>query len=193
MKKITVRKLDWRIFIINLITAVVPLYFIVSSAYKIQNTVMQTVFVIGALSVLGGINFLIVKSGTYLIDIILTEEEIEILDKDKVVYSSKYTDIENYNTYYFINKKGGYVLRFSGGSNFFCSLLTWAEFSKVSEIDNENYDIIRRTLAAKIPGKKKITGIDYLIKIFSSMPYIFLAIAVMTLIGMLVYIAFYLK
>jgi hypothetical protein len=108
MKKITVRKVDWRIFIVNLITVVVPLYFIVSYAYTIQNTTMQTVFIICALSIVGGINFLIVKSGTYLIDIIVKDDEIEILTKDKLIYHSKYADIQNYNTYYFINKKEVY-------------------------------------------------------------------------------------
>ena len=94
--------------------------------------------------------------------IILTEEEIEILDKDKVVYSSKYTDIENYNTYYFINKKGGYVLRFSGGSNFFCSLLTWTEFTKASDIDYENYDVVVELLSLSY-----IFDMFYLSKIFN--------------------------
>jgi len=70
MKKIRVRKVDWKIFIVNLILVVVPLYFIVSNAYEIQHTVVQTGFVICWLSILGGINFLIVKSGTCLIDII---------------------------------------------------------------------------------------------------------------------------
>lgn len=193
MRKITVRKVDWRIFIVNLITVVVPLYFLVSYVYNIQNTTTQTAFIICALSVLGGINFMIVKSGTYLIDIILKDNEIEILNKDKVIYNSKFADIENYNIYYFIIKKGSYVLRFKGRLNSFCSLLTWTEFTKVSDIDIENYNIIRTTLEAKIPGKKKITGKDYFIKTFSSMPYIFLAIAILALIGVFVYIVIYLK
>ena len=190
MTQITFRKVDWRIFIINLITVAVPLYFIVSYAYKIQNTTTQTVFIVCALSVLGGINFLIVKSGTYLIHIILKEDKIEILSKRKIIYTSRYTDIENYNTYYFINKKGGFILRFNDKLNSFCSLLTWTEFSRTSDIDSKNYNIIRSTLDAKIPGKKKITGKDYLIKVFSSMPYIFLAIAILALIGVFIYIFF---
>lgn len=193
MKKITVRKVDWRIFIINLITVVVPLYFIVSYAYKIQNTTTQTVFIICALSIVGGINFLIVKSGTYLIDIILKDDEIEILNKDQVIYSSKYLNIQNYNTYYFINKKGGYILRINDNTNSFCSLLTWIEFSKATDADQENYKTIKDTLQTKIPDKKKITGKDYLLKIFSAMPYIFLGIAVLSLIGIFVYLIFYLK
>ena len=193
MKKITVRKVDWRIFIVNLITVVVPLYFIVSYAYTIQNTTMQTVFIICALSIVGGINFLIVKSGTYLIDIIIKDDEIEILTKDKLIYRSKYADIQNYNTYYFINKKGGYIVRLNSANQSFCSLLTWIEFSKVSPADQENYDIIKDTLNAKLPGKKKMTGKDYLIKIFSAVPYIFLAIAALSLIGIFIYIIFYLK
>ncbi|WEK69733.1 MAG: hypothetical protein P0Y62_18195 [Candidatus Chryseobacterium colombiense] len=193
MKKITVRKVDWRIFIVNLITVVVPLYFIVSYAYTIQNTTMQTVFIICALSIVGGINFLIVKSGTYLIDIILKDNEIEILAKDKVIYSSNYLDIQNYNTYNFINKKGGYIVRLKNANQSFCSLLTWIEFTKASPADQENYNIIKDTLHTKLPNKKKMTGKDYLLKIFSAMPYIFLAIAVLSLIGIFIYIIFYLK
>jgi hypothetical protein len=193
MKKITVRKVDWRIFIINLITVVIPLYFIVSYAYTIQNTTIQTVFIIGTLSIVGGINFLIVKSGTYLIDIILKDDEIEIVNKDKTIYRSKYADIDNYNTYYFINKKGGYILRLNDKTKSFCSLLTWMEFNKVTDTDHENYNLIKDTLNIKIPNKKKITGKDYLLKIFSAMPYIFLAIAVLGLIGIFIYLIFYLK
>ncbi|WP_131667039.1 hypothetical protein [Chryseobacterium taiwanense] len=193
MKKITVRKVDWRIFIINLVASVIPLYFIASYAYKLQNTTIQTVFIIGCLSIVGGINFLIVKSGTYLIDIILKDDEIEIFNKDKVVYNSKYADIHSYNIYHFINKRGGYILRINNKKQSFCSLLTWAEFSIVTDSDRKNYTIIKDTLNAKIPDKKKINGKDYILKIFSAMPYIFLGIAVLILIGIFIYLIFYLK
>lgn len=190
MKKITVRKVDWRIFIINLIAVVIPLYFIVSYAYKLQNTTIQTVFIIGSLSILGGVNFLIVKSGTYLIDIILKDDEIEILNKDKLIYNSKYADIHSYNIYHFINKKGGYIIRINDNNRSFCSLLTWLEFSRVTDSDRKNYNIIKDTLRTKIPDKKKIERKDYILKIFSVMPYIFLGIAVLTLIGIFIYLIF---
>ncbi len=188
MKKITVRKVDWRIFIINVITVVIPLYFIVSFAYKLQNTTVQTVFIISSLSILGGINFFIVKSGTYLIDIILKEDEIEIINGEKVIYTSKYEDIHNYNIYHFINKRGGYIVRISGKTKSFCSLLTWIEFNKITDVDFDNYNIITDTLQTKLSDKKKIKGKDYILKIFSVMPYIFLGIAILFLIGIFIYL-----
>jgi len=188
MRKITVRKVDWRIFIINLIAVVIPLYFIVSYTYKLQNTTIQTVFIIGCLSILGGINFLIIKSGTYLIDINLKDNEIEILSKAKVIYNSKYEDIHNYNIYYFINKKGGYILRISSKTKSFCALLTWLEFDKINDIDRQSYNIIKDTLKTEIIDKKKIKGIDYILKIFSAMPYIFLGIAALFLVGIFIYL-----
>ncbi|MGB3066801.1 hypothetical protein [Sphingobacterium thalpophilum] len=193
MKRITVRKVDWRIFVINLIAVMVPLYFIVSYAYTIQNTTMQTAFIICALSIVGGINFLIVKSGTDLIDIILKDDEIQILTGDKEIYRSKYTDIKSYNTYYFINKRGGYIVRLNDKTQSFCSLLTWVDFGKATAADWEDYNIIKDTLNTKFPDKKKMTGVDYLLKILSATPYVFLGIAVLCLIGIFTYFIFYLK
>jgi|GEM_PF-1470966 len=185
---INVRKVDWRIFIVNLITVIVPLYFIVSYAYKIQHTGTQTGFLICSLSILGGINFLIVKSGTYLIDVILKDDEIEIIEKGKIIYHSKFKEVDNYNSYWFINKRGGYILRFSGQTGSFCSLLTWVNFTKKTDADQQNYNLIQRTINAKLAAKKKNIGKDYIIKIFSAMPYIFLGLAILSIIGIFLFI-----
>jgi len=187
MKKISVRKVDWKIFIVNLIMVVVPLYFIASYAYEIQHTMAQTGFIIVSLSILGGINFLIVKRGTRLIDIIIMEDGIEIIEKEAVIYHSKYTDIENYNCYCFINKRGGYVLRFSGQAGSFCCLLTWINFTEKTDKDQSNYDLMQHTIDAKLLGKKKNIGKDYVIKIFSAMPFIFLGMALLTIMGIFVF------
>ncbi len=191
MKKITVRKVDWKIFIINLITVIVPVYFIVVYAAAIQNTTLQTVMIIATLSIVGGINFIIVKKGTHIVDIILKDDEIEFAGKNKRIYSSKFSAVENYNMYRFINKRAGYIIRLRSRNGSFCSLFTWKEFNRAVEADQQNYETVRQVLQNKMPGKKKMTGLDYLLRMFSAMPYLFLGIAVLLLIGIFIYIAFY--
>ncbi|MCW8313366.1 hypothetical protein K7A41_19220 [Sphingobacterium sp. InxBP1] len=134
---------------------------------------IQTVFIICALSIVGGINFLIVKSGTHLIDIILKDDEIQILTGDKEIYRSKYADIKSYNTYYFINKRGGYIVRLNDRTQSFCSLLTWVDFGKITAADWKDYNTIKDTFSTKFPDKKKMTGVYYLLKILSATPYVF--------------------
>jgi len=191
MKKITVRKVDWKIFIINLITVIVPVYFIVVYAAAIQNTTLQTVMIIATLSIVGGINFIIVKKGTHIISIILKNDEIEFTGENKVIYSSKFSAVENYNIYRFVNKRAGYIIRLRSQTGSFCSLFTWKEFNKAAREDQQNYETVRQVLQNKMPGKKKITGLDYLLRMFSAMPYLFLGIAVLLLVGIFIYIAFY--
>lgn len=191
MKKITIRKVDWKIFIINLITVVVPLYFIVAYAAVIRNTTLQTVMIIATLSIVGAINFIIVKKGTSVMDIVLKDDEIEFTGENKVVYSSKFNAVEHYNIYRFINKRAGYVIRLRSRNGTFCSLFTWKEFNRAAEADQQNYETVRQVLQNKMPGKKKTTGLDYLLRMFSAMPYLFLGIALLLLVGIFIYIAFY--
>lgn len=191
MKIITVRQVDWRVFIANFFAVVIPLYFIVSSASDIQNITVQTFFIIFLLSAVGGLNFLLVKKGSFLIDIITYNDKIEIVKKDKIIYSSLYKDIVNYNLYHFINKNGGYVLRIKNDINSFCALLTWIDFSKISEKDKINYKFLEEKLLSKIGERKRMKEQDYILKFFSATTYIMLALSLLFLAGIFIYLIFY--
>lgn len=191
MKKITVRKVDWRIFIINIITVIVPLYFIISYAASMQNTTRQTIMIIGTLSVVGAVNFIIVKKGTYLVDVVLKDNKIEFEDKNKIIYSAEFNTIENYNIYGFINKRAGYVIRLNSRNGSFCSLFTWKDFNKATEADHCNYEELRQVLEEKMQGKKIMTVQDYLLRFVSATPYLFLGMALLLLIGIFIYFIFY--
>lgn len=193
MREITVRKVNWKIFILNTIAVIIPIYFVISYAYKIQNTTMQTVFVIVALSIIGMINFLIVKKGTSLIQIVLKENELEILDQNKILYSSKYDNIKEYNIYKFISKRGGYILRLKNNSASFFSLLTWTDFNNVNDKDVENFYYIEQILAEKITNRKKTSGNDVVLKTFSFLPYVFLILAILFLAGIFIYFIYYIE
>lgn len=193
MREITVRKVDWKIFIINIIGVIIPLYFVISYAYKIQNTTTQTVFVIVALSIVGMINFLIVKKGTSLIQIVLKENEIEISDQNKILYSSTYDNIKEYNIYKFINKRGGYILRLKNNNASFFSLLTWTDFNTVNDKDVENFKYIEQILADKTTNAKKTSGNDIVLKTFSILPYVFLVLALLFLLGIFIYFIYYIE
>lgn len=193
MREITVRKVDWKVFILNIIAVIIPLYFVISYAYKMQNTMKQTVFIIVAVSIIGMINFLIVKKGTSLIQIILKENEIEILDRNKILYSSKYDNIKEYNVYNFINKRGGYILRLKNNNQSFYALLTWIDFTKLQDKDVENYNYIKLTLEEKISNRKKTSGNDVVLKTFSFLPYVFLILAMLFLISIFIYFIYYIE
>lgn len=193
MREITVRKVDWKIFIVNTIAVIIPIYFVISYAYEMQNTTMQTVFVIAALSIIGIINFQIVKKGTSLIQIVLKENDIEILNNNKRIYNSKYVDIKEYNIYNFINKRGGYILRLKNSNQSFYALLTWIDFNKVQNKDVENYNYIKRTLEEKTTNRKKTSRNDFVLKTFSFLPYVFLVIAVLFLAGIFIYFIYYIE
>ncbi|PQA96922.1 hypothetical protein B0A69_02330 [Chryseobacterium shigense] len=190
MKKVTVRKVDWKVFIFNIVAVAIPLYFIVLFAYEINDTTMQTVFIICSLSLLGFVNFIIVKKGTELVEVILKDDEMEIVDGKKTIYSSKYSQILNYNIYYFINKRGGYILRIKDKTRTFCSLITWINLSKAEDIDYQNREVILETLNNHLLGKKKITRCDYFLKILSIFPYIMLVFALLLLLGMFLYLIY---
>ncbi|WP_435523818.1 hypothetical protein [Chryseobacterium indoltheticum] len=144
-KTLTVRKVDWKIFFINLVTVCIPLYFIVLLGSEIHDSTIQTFFIIASLSVLGLINFMIVKKGSKIVKIFIDDSVIEIKENDKIIYSAKYSDITNYNVYNFINKRGGYVVRLKDEKSSFCSLLTWNNFSKANETDYQYKEEIINT------------------------------------------------
>lgn len=188
-KTLTVRKVDWKIFLINLVTVCIPLYFIVLLGSEIHDSTIQTFFIIASLSVLGLINFMIVKKGSKIVKIFIDDSAIEIKENDKIIYSAKYSDIINYNVYNFINKRGGYVVRLKDKKNSFCSLLTWNSFSKANETDYQYKEEIINTLQTNLRDKKKTTFTDYAVKLFSALPYIMLVIAVVMLIGIFIYLS----
>lgn len=188
-KTLTVRKVDWKIFLINLMTVCIPLYFIVLLGSEIHDSTIQTFFIIASLSVLGLINFMIVKKGSKIVKIFIDDSAIEIKENDKIIYSAKYSDIINYNVYNFINKRGGYVVRLKDKKNSFCSLLTWNSFSKANETDYQYKEEIINTLQTNLRDKKKTTFTDYAVKLFSALPYIMLVIAVVMLIGIFIYLS----
>ncbi|MBD3905579.1 hypothetical protein NAL32_21885 [Chryseobacterium sp. Ch-15] len=188
-KTLTVRKVDWKIFLINLVTVCIPLYFIVLLGSEIHDSTIQTFFIIASLSVLGLINFMIVKKGSKIVKIFIDDSAIEIKENDKIIYSAKYSDITNYNVYNFINKRGGYVVRLKDKKSSFCSLLTWNSFSKANETDYQYKEEIINTLQINLSNKKKTTFTDYAVKLFSALPYIMLVIAVVMLIGILIYLS----
>lgn len=188
-KILTVRKVDWKIFLINLMTVCIPLYFIVLLGSEIHDSTIQTFFIIASLSILGLINFMIVKKGSKIVKIFIDDSAIEIKENDKIIYSAKYSDIINYNVYNFINKRGGYVVRLKDKKNSFCSLLTWNSFSKANETDYQYKEEIINTLQTNLRDKKKTTFTDYAVKLFSALPYIMLVIAVVMLIGIFIYLS----
>ncbi|REC39869.1 hypothetical protein [Chryseobacterium sp. 5_R23647] len=188
-KTLTVRKVDWKIFLINLMTVCIPLYFIVLLGSEIHDSTIQTFFIIASLSILGLINFMIVKKGSKIVKIFIDDSAIEIKENDKIIYSAKYSDIINYNVYNFINKRGGYVVRLKDKKNSFCSLLTWNSFSKANETDYQYKEEIINTLQTNLRDKKKTTFTDYAVKLFSALPYIMLVIAVVMLIGIFIYLS----
>lgn len=188
-KTLTVRKVDWKIFLINLVTVCIPLYFIVLLGSEIHDSTIQTFFIIASLSVLGLINFMIVKKGSKIVKIFIDDSAIEIKENDKIIYSAKYSDIINYNVYNFINKRGGYVVRLKDKKSSFCSLLTWNSFSKANETDYQYKEEIINTLQTNLRDKKKTTFTDYAVKLFSALPYIMLVIAVVMLIGIFIYLS----
>ncbi|WP_404985207.1 hypothetical protein ACI513_18350 [Chryseobacterium sp. M5] len=188
-KTLTVRKVDWKIFLINLVTVCIPLYFIVLLGSEIHDSTIQTFFIIASLSILGLINFMIVKKGSKIVKIFIDDSAIEIKENDKIIYSAKYSDIINYNVYNFINKRGGYVVRLKDKKSSFCSLLTWNSFSKANETDYQYKEEIINTLQTNLRDKKKTTFTDYAVKLFSALPYIMLVIAVVMLIGIFIYLS----
>ena len=188
-KTLTVRKVDWKIFLINLVTVCIPLYCIVLLGSKIHESTIQTFFIISSLSVLGLINFMIVKKGSRIVEILMNDSAIEIKENNKTIYSAKYSDIINYNVYNFINKRGGYVVRLKDKKSSFCSLLTWNNFSKANEIDYQYKDEIINNLQINLRDKKKTTFTDYAVKLFSALPYIMLVIAVVLLVGIFIYLS----
>lgn len=185
---LTVRKVDWEIFLINLVTVCIPLYFIVLLGYNIHNTTIQTFFIIASLSILGLINFMIVKKGSKTVTVFIDNSKIEIKDREKIIYSAKYSEISNYNVYNFINKRGGYVVRLKDQETSFCSLFTWNDFTKADETDKLYKQKIINTLSTHLAGKKQTTFTDYVVKLFSALPYIMLIVAVLMIIGIFAYL-----
>lgn len=188
MKKITLRTIDWTIIVLNIFCVIMPLFFIVLIANEIHNSSIQTVFIITSLSILGIFNFILIKKKSYLVDVYLYDEKIEIKRDDLLIYSSNYNDIISYNHYFFINKRGGYILRLRSKSSSYCSLMTWTNFERAVDSDYENYNYVKKELSLKAPNKKIMESMDYLLKLISISPYIALILALIALIGIIIYI-----
>lgn len=188
METLTVRQVAWKTLLINLIAVVVPLSVIVPCAYAIQHTSAQTAFLIATLSVVGGVNYLIVRHGTYLIDIELSPGAIAIRHGERTLFASPFSAIRSYNAYPFINRRGGHVLRLDSATGRYCGLLTWRDFNAPDEKDKVSFTGLYSVLDQHVGGRKRSTGVDLLLKLFSAAPYIAVAVALLMLVGMFVYV-----
>ena len=67
-------------------------------------------------------------------------------------------------------------------------MFTWNDFTKADETDKLYKQKIINTLSTHLAGKKQTTFTDYVVKLFSALPYIMLIVAVLMIIGIFAYL-----
>ncbi|MET3732207.1 hypothetical protein [Moheibacter stercoris] len=184
-----VRSLGWKTLLLNIVAVSIPLFFIVYFGNSISSTTNQTYFVITSLSILGILNYLIVKNGSKPTEIKITNDSIHITNNNnKDIIHCSFDEISEYNIYRFINNRAGYIVRLKTDKFHYHSLLTWESFDKSTSKEISNFQELQSILNSKLSVKKKTSKIDLIYKFLSVSPYIILGLSLILLISLFIYI-----
>ncbi|TWP25268.1 hypothetical protein ETU10_01140 [Apibacter muscae] len=158
-------------------------------AKKISYTTNQTYFIITCASIIAIINFIIIKKYSRLVNFLFSNSEnLLTISKENSFIKIPYSDINNYNIYYLLIKKMGYIIRIQGVENYYF-WINFKNFEKKTKIDDENYDKIKNYFI-EIGINKKKTLADYIILLLASLPWVMLIMGLLSIIGIFYYIFF---
>ncbi len=187
MKEMELRVVNCKVIFLSALVVIPVTFLIAIVAESIKYTVNQTYFIISCLALVGIINFVIIKKYSQLITFSFSDNSISIFE-GREIRTISYSNIDNYNTYYLLVKKMGYMVRIKDSKNHFF-WITWKNFEKKEKNDDENYEVLQRILASTgIPRKKET--IDIFILLVASIPWAALGLGIITLLGIFYYVFF---
>lgn len=187
-KDIQLRVVNSKVILLSILVMPILLLIIYFMAGKISHyTTNQTYFIIMSLSVIACINFSIIKKSSKLVNFSFSDSLLHI-SSDMISTEIHYSNINNYNIYYLIIKKMGYMIRIKESKNYFF-WITFKNFDKKEKTDDEDYKIICEFFN-RADLQKKTIDLDRNILFLALLPLILSIIGLLGFVGVCYYIFF---
>lgn len=165
------------------ILVVVLIYFAQTFSY----TVNQTYFLIFGLSLLTFMMVYINLKFSKLVSFEIINNNINIIEDNKKVGINK-DDVIDYNFYLLTHKTMGYLLRINTKNKEYFYWIVWVNLQKITEEEINNIKNLQKEISEVLITKKLKRGIDYSLIFLSWLPFILLALGLLTLVLGMFYI-----
>ncbi|TWP30888.1 hypothetical protein ETU08_02475 [Apibacter muscae] len=116
-KKIQLRVLDNKVYLISIPIIFLAIILMAKLAENIQNTSNQTMFIICFGSIITGAGYFWIKRMAKLFTFTFSSDSLIINSEEDKVYYIPYNQIKNYNIYYLVIKKMGFMIRIKSNKN----------------------------------------------------------------------------
>ncbi|MBL1223107.1 hypothetical protein JET18_19845 [Chryseobacterium sp. L7] len=159
------------------ILVVVLIYF----AQKFSYTINQTYFLICGLSLLTFMMFYFNLKFSKLVSFRNVNNSINVIENNKNIAIEE-GDVIDYDFYLLTHKTMGHLLRINTKNKEYFYWIVWVSLQKISEEETNNVKNLQKDIAELLRTKKIKKSIDYCIIFLSWIPFILLALGLVTLL-----------
>ncbi len=190
LNKITFKAIHPLVSIIWFIVLLVLFFLVAEIVQTVSYMSERTYLMISLTTIILIIGYIVLRKQVKKIEFIITEDKLEINEgKTEVQHSIliPFDMIKDYNVYYMLVKKMGYIIRIKADRNYLY-YVDWISLSRNKKFDIITYKEVNRILKNKAPEKKKITLIDILLLTYAAVPWIIMIVGILCLIWTFYYI-----
>lgn len=178
---------NFKILLLSMLGMGVLLMVLIYFAQKFSYTVNQTYFLIFGLCLLTFMMFYINLKFSKLVSFNIINNNINIIESDTNT-EIKGGDVIDYNFYLLTHKTMGHVLRINTENKEYIYWIVWVSLQKITEEETNNIKLLQKDISQVLRTKKMKKGVDYCIIFFSWLPFILLAVGLLTLLFGLFYV-----
>ncbi|NML71080.1 hypothetical protein HHL23_14925 [Chryseobacterium sp. RP-3-3] len=178
---------NFKILLLSMLGMAILVLVLIYFAQKFSYTVNQTYFLIFGLSLLTFMMFYINLKFSKLVSFNIVNNNINILESNKNT-EIKGSDVIDYNFYLLTHKTMGHLLRINTKNKEYIYWIVWVSLQKITEEETSNIKELQKDVSEVLRAKKIKKGVDYCIVFFSWLPFILLALGLLTLLFGLFYV-----
>ncbi|KMQ60280.1 hypothetical protein ACM46_18925 [Chryseobacterium angstadtii] len=177
---------NFKVLLLSMLGMGILVIVLVYFAQKFSYTVNQTYFLIFGLSLLTLMMFYINLKFTKLVSFNVVKNTININESRNIEIEEG--DVIDYNFYLLTHKTMGHLLRINTKNKEYVYWIVWVSLQKITEEEVSNIKNLQKEVTEVLKGKKIKKGIDYCILFVSWLPFILLALGLLTLLFGLFYV-----
>lgn len=195
MKKITFKAVSPLVSLLWFLVVLILLFLLFEMVQTISYISERTYILISIITIILIIGYRVLKKQVKQVEFLVRVNSLEIRErkienkKNENISILSFNRVKNYNVYYMLTKKMGYIIRIKEDKTHIY-YVDWIFLSGNQKFDLETYREVKKVFDNKTPQKKKWVIIDMLLLIFASIPWIMLVLGLLCLVGIFYYVFF---
>ncbi|WP_128331955.1 hypothetical protein [Apibacter sp. HY039] len=194
-KKITFKAVHPLVSVLWFAVVLVLLFLLLEIVQTISYMGQRTYIMISIFAIILIVGYRVLRKQIKQVELLIKADSLEISEqkivekKDNYFSKVPFNKIKNYNVYYMLTKKMGYIIRIKADKTYIY-YVDWISLSGSQKFDTNTYKEVKSILDNKMSKKKKTIVTDILLLLFSSVPWITFIGGMMLLLGIFYYIFF---